>query len=148
MPAPFGPERDLDSQRSVFGRRNSHFAEWPFCSLSNISSYVNACSPSVLYKYPTDGNSKIANDYNEFLTCVKGINPCRSSGRRLKPKIERSLGLPAFAKICSATLRSTSPSFPKAEHDTPEWQAAMEALLLVAERDGPTMFARIGVRDR
>ncbi len=34
---------------------------------------------------------------------------------------------------------------PKAEHDTPEWQAAMQALLLVAERDGPTMLARIGV---
>jgi hypothetical protein len=34
---------------------------------------------------------------------------------------------------------------PKAEHDAEEWQAAMEALLLVAERDGPTMFARIGV---
>jgi hypothetical protein len=34
---------------------------------------------------------------------------------------------------------------PKAEHDTEEWQAAMEALLLVAERGGPTMFARIGV---
>lgn len=34
---------------------------------------------------------------------------------------------------------------PKAEHDAPEWQAAMEALLLVAERGGPTMFARIGV---
>jgi len=34
---------------------------------------------------------------------------------------------------------------PKAEHDTPEWQAAMEALLLVAELGGPTMFARIGV---
>ena len=33
----------------------------------------------------------------------------------------------------------------KAEHDAPEWQAAMEALLLVAEHDGPTMFARIGV---
>jgi hypothetical protein len=33
----------------------------------------------------------------------------------------------------------------KAEHDAVEWQAAMEALLLVAERDGPTMFARIGV---
>jgi hypothetical protein len=32
---------------------------------------------------------------------------------------------------------------PKAEHDTEEWQAAMEALLLVAEDDGPTMFARI-----
>jgi hypothetical protein len=34
---------------------------------------------------------------------------------------------------------------PKAEHDAPEWQAAMEALLLVAEHDGPTMFARIGM---
>jgi hypothetical protein len=34
---------------------------------------------------------------------------------------------------------------PKAEHDTTEWQAAMEALLLVAEHNGPTMFARIGM---
>jgi hypothetical protein len=33
----------------------------------------------------------------------------------------------------------------KAEHDADEWQAAMEALLLVAEHDGPVMFARIGV---
>jgi hypothetical protein len=34
---------------------------------------------------------------------------------------------------------------PNAEHEAPEWQAAMEALLLVAEHGGPTMFARIGV---
>jgi hypothetical protein len=34
---------------------------------------------------------------------------------------------------------------PKAEHDAEEWQAAMEALILVAESGGPTMFARIGV---
>ena len=27
----------------------------------------------------------------------------------------------------------------------PEWQAATAALLLVAERSGPTMFARIGM---
>jgi hypothetical protein len=33
---------------------------------------------------------------------------------------------------------------PKAEHDAPEWQAAMETLMQVAEHDGPTMFARIG----
>ena len=32
---------------------------------------------------------------------------------------------------------------PKAEHDAGEWQAAMEALLLVAEHNGPTMFARM-----
>jgi hypothetical protein len=31
---------------------------------------------------------------------------------------------------------------PKAEHDADEWQAAM---LLVAEIDGPPMFARIGI---
>ena len=34
---------------------------------------------------------------------------------------------------------------PKADHTTPEWQAAMEALILVATLGGPTMFARIGV---
>ena len=33
----------------------------------------------------------------------------------------------------------------KAEHEAQEWQAAMEALILVATSGGPTMFARIGV---
>jgi hypothetical protein len=34
---------------------------------------------------------------------------------------------------------------PKAEHDAPEWQAAINALMLVAEHGGPTMIARIGI---
>jgi cob(I)alamin adenosyltransferase len=34
---------------------------------------------------------------------------------------------------------------PKAEHTAEEWQAAMEALMLVVTLGGPTMFARIGV---
>jgi hypothetical protein len=34
---------------------------------------------------------------------------------------------------------------PKAEHDTEAWQTAMATLLLVAERDGPEMLARIAV---
>jgi hypothetical protein len=34
---------------------------------------------------------------------------------------------------------------PKAEHDAQEWQAAMQALILVAELNGPMMFARIGM---
>jgi hypothetical protein len=34
---------------------------------------------------------------------------------------------------------------PKAEQDLREWQAAIEALLLVVELNGPTMMARIGV---
>ena len=32
---------------------------------------------------------------------------------------------------------------PKKESDTAEWQAAMQALLLVAEHDGPTMFCSV-----
>ncbi|MDH2402012.1 hypothetical protein QCM77_18905 [Bradyrhizobium sp. SSUT18] len=36
-------------------------------------------------------------------------------------------------------------ALPKKEHAAPEWRAAMEALLLVVERGGPTMFARIGI---
>src|SRR5712675_1110745 len=34
---------------------------------------------------------------------------------------------------------------PKAEQDLDEWQAAVEALLLVVELNGPTMMARIGM---
>jgi hypothetical protein len=34
---------------------------------------------------------------------------------------------------------------PKVEHSAPEWQTAMEALMLVAERGGDTMLARIGI---
>jgi hypothetical protein len=34
---------------------------------------------------------------------------------------------------------------PKVEHQADEWQAAMQALLLVVEQNGPTMFARVGV---
>jgi hypothetical protein len=34
---------------------------------------------------------------------------------------------------------------PKAEHEAKEWQAAMQALILVATHGGPTMLARIGV---
>ena len=34
---------------------------------------------------------------------------------------------------------------PKAEHQAAEWQAAMQALILVATSGGPAMFARIGI---
>ena len=36
-------------------------------------------------------------------------------------------------------------SLPKAEQNLDAWQAAVEALLLVVELNGPTMMARIGV---
>ena len=34
---------------------------------------------------------------------------------------------------------------PEAEHMTAEWQAAMLALMLVVDLNGPTMLARIGI---
>lgn len=36
-------------------------------------------------------------------------------------------------------------ALPVATQRRPEWQAAAEALILVAERGGPTMLARIGM---
>jgi cob(I)alamin adenosyltransferase len=45
----------------------------------------------------------------------------------------------------SRTPRTISRSFPRAEQDIEEWQAAVEALLLVVELSGPTMMARIGM---
>ena len=35
---------------------------------------------------------------------------------------------------------------PKAEQNLGEWQAAIECLILVAEKNGPTMMARICLR--
>jgi cob(I)alamin adenosyltransferase len=51
-------------------------------------------------------------------------------------------GAPArHARRCRQYITKLS----KVEHEAPEWQAAMEALILVVTLGGPTMFARIGV---
>jgi hypothetical protein len=63
-----------------------------------------------------------------------------------KRPFDDPINLPSERKL--VTLRDAAlyiTKLPKAEHDADEWQAAMQALLLVAEHDGPTMFARIGV---
>jgi hypothetical protein len=36
-------------------------------------------------------------------------------------------------------------ALPKSKQQSPEWQAALEALMLVVDHGGPTMIARIGV---
>ena len=51
------------------------------------------------------------------------------------------LGRKPLTTLRDAALYITK--LPKTEHDTEEWQAAMQALMLVAEHNGPTMFARI-----
>jgi hypothetical protein len=56
------------------------------------------------------------------------------------------IALPGGQKL--VTLRdaaSSITSLPEDESALPEWQAAIEALILVADLGGPTMFARIGV---
>jgi hypothetical protein len=61
-------------------------------------------------------------------------------------RFEDPIPLPNGRKL--VTLRDAAnyiTKLPKAEHTAPEWQAAMEVLILVAENGGPTMFARIGV---
>jgi hypothetical protein len=52
-------------------------------------------------------------------------------------------GRDPLATVRDAALYITK--LPKAEHDADEWQAAIEALILVVEHGGPTMFARVGV---
>jgi hypothetical protein len=76
-----------------------------------------------------------------FPTPIGGESVDRSA-----PVDEDPIDLPDGHKL--VTLRDAATyitKLPKREHNAPEWQAAMEALLIVAEQGGPTMFARIGV---
>jgi hypothetical protein len=61
-------------------------------------------------------------------------------------KFEDPIPLPDGRTL--ATLRDAATfitALPKKEAAMPEWQAAIEALMLVVDLGGPTMFARIGV---
>jgi hypothetical protein len=61
-------------------------------------------------------------------------------------RFDDPIKLPGGKKL--ATLKDAGTyitKLPMAEHAASEWQAAMEALILVATHGGPTMFARIGV---
>jgi len=81
--------------------------------------------------------------------CRKGSKP--SSTRRAgaiswSSQFDDPIPLPSGGQL--RTLRDAAnyiTKLPKAEHNAPEWQAAIGALILVAEHGGPTMFARIGM---
>jgi hypothetical protein len=60
-------------------------------------------------------------------------------------KFDEPIPLPSGRQL--VTLKDAGTyitKLPKAEHMAPEWQDAMQALILVA-RGGPTMLARIGI---
>jgi hypothetical protein len=60
-------------------------------------------------------------------------------------KFEDPIPLPNGDKLITLRDAALHVTFlPVEEVALPEWQAAMEALMLVADRDGPTMLARIG----
>ena len=61
-------------------------------------------------------------------------------------EFDEPIALPDGRKLI--VLRETASyitALPKEEADAPEWQAAIEALMLVVELGGPAMFARIGI---
>ena len=61
-------------------------------------------------------------------------------------EFEEPIALPDGRKlIVLRDAASYITALPKKESDAPEWQAAIEALMLVAQLGGPTMFARIGM---
>jgi hypothetical protein len=69
-----------------------------------------------------------------------------TSGQGWKRRFDHPIPLPRGRQL--VTLRDAGnyiTKLPTTEHEAAEWQAAMEALILVATLGGPTMFARIGV---
>ena len=69
-----------------------------------------------------------------------------NSPRGWKRPLDDPIPLPRGRKL--VTLEDAGnyiTKLPKAEHEAAGWQAAMEALILVATSGGPTMFARIGI---
>jgi hypothetical protein len=62
--------------------------------------------------------------------------------RRWKRAFDEPIPLPSGRRLL--TLKDAGryiTKLPKADHDAPEWLAAMEALILVATMGGPTLFA-------
>jgi hypothetical protein len=69
-----------------------------------------------------------------------------SAERGWKRRFDDPIPLPRGRQLVTLEDAGTYiTKLPKAEHESAEWQAAMEALILVATLGGPTMFARIGV---
>jgi len=69
-----------------------------------------------------------------------------TSRRGWKRPFDEPIPLPRGRQL--VTLKDAAnyiQKLPKAEQDLEEWQAAVEALLLVVELNGPTMMARIGM---
>jgi hypothetical protein len=83
-----------------------------------------------------------------------GASACRRIGDRNRPPVsehdwkrpfDEPIPLPRRRQLTLADAGNYITKLPKAELEAAEWQAAMEALILVATAGGATMFARIGI---
>jgi hypothetical protein len=68
-----------------------------------------------------------------FMACSRNQNGCA------RAMVSSDISSPAWCSALPGRLVRGN-RIPKAEHEAPEWQTAMEVLML-----GPTMMARIGV---
>jgi hypothetical protein len=78
------------------------------------------------------------------MTTPRGTD--RRTDRGWSRNFEKPILLPKGRKLL--TLMDAGDyvtKLPEAKHTAPEWQAAMEALILVVTLGGPPMFAQIGV---
>ena len=70
----------------------------------------------------------------------------KAANRGWTRAFEDPILLPSGRKLVILLDAATyATKLPKKQADAAEWQAAIESLMLVAELEGPTMFARIGV---
>lgn len=96
--------------------------------------------------------SECVRDYAPRLTsALRGRRPIEvDAGKRGPPisnwgsarEFDEPIALPDGRTLC--TLRDVGDyitKLPKAVHSAAEWQAAMEALILVAEKNGPALMA-------
>ena len=140
--------------------KNTAFGELRASSVRDVLIYYrdHRCSHHVETNADGWPDDVRLSDIEPHLTCT----PCgrRGADVRLKSRT-RACGRPADALVEAvrrpdhAARRTQAqdpgdaatyiPTLPKAEAAATRWQTAMEMLLLVAERDGPEMFARIAM---
>jgi hypothetical protein len=87
--------------------------------------------------------SKLSENGKLFL---KDLIGAPGAGRGWRRAFDDPIPLPRGRQLVTLQEAGTYiTKLPKAEHEAEEWQAAMEALMLVATSGGPTMLARVGV---
>jgi len=75
------------------------------------------------------------------------MKPLRSAGNLggWETPFDDPIPLPRGQLVTLKDAGTYITKLPKAEQQAPEWQTAMQALLLVVKQNGPMMFARIGM---